>query len=104
MPEKKSQNSFSVTPNGDHKELSLNKDNELFVFRYDKGSEENVLDSFIDMANNRENNFDWFDAAVLSFQLSKNLVEEADKLLCDETKVLQEDQADAQDNIPWKMP
>ncbi|MCF7957820.1 MAG: hypothetical protein K9M57_05155 [Phycisphaerae bacterium] len=104
MPEKKFQNSLPVVPTGRHKELSLNKDNELFVFRYNKGSEENVLDAFIDMANTHENNFDWFDAAVLSFQLSKNLVEEADKLLCDESKAFREDLAESQDNIPWKIP
>jgi len=55
---------------------------ERFVFRYESGSEETVLDAFVDMANDRASNFDWFDAAVLSFQLSKNLVEEADRLLC----------------------
>jgi len=73
------------------KELSLYKDSrevpgqsEQYLFRYEPGSEEEVLDAFIDMANDSKNNFDWFDAAVLSFQLSKNLVAEADKLLCHE--------------------
>jgi len=73
------------------KELSLYKESreapgqsEQFLFRYEPGSEEEVLDAFIDMANDGKNNFDWFDAAVLSFQLSKNLVAEADKLLCHE--------------------
>ncbi len=73
------------------KELSLYKDSkempgesEQFLFRYEPGNEEEVLDAFIDMANDGKNNFDWFDAAVLSFQLSKNLVAEADKLLCHE--------------------
>ena len=64
------------------KELSLIKADERFVFRYDPGGEEMVLDAFVEMANNRNSNFDWFDAAVLSFQLSKHLVEEADRLLC----------------------
>jgi len=68
------------------KELSLVKGQERFFFRYEPGSEENILDTFVDMANNRDNNFDWFDAAVLSFQLSKNLVEEADRLLCPESQ------------------
>jgi len=64
------------------KELSLLKGPERFIFRYEPGSEESILDAFVDMANDRANNFDWFDAAVLSFQLSKHLVEEADALLC----------------------
>ena len=64
------------------KELSLVKGDERFVFRYDPGNEEEVLDSFVAMANDRQSNFDWFDAAVLSFQLSKHLVDEADRLLC----------------------
>ena len=64
------------------KELTLLKEQEKFLFRYEQGDEEQLLDSFVDMASDRSNNFDWFDAAVLSFQLSKHLVEEADKLLC----------------------
>ena len=63
------------------RELSLLKGTENFVFRYATGEEENVLDAFVDMANDRKNSFDWFDAAVLSFQLSKHLVEQADALL-----------------------
>lgn len=65
-----------------NKELSLLKGEERFVFRYEPGHEENVLDAFVNLANERSSNFDWFDAAVLSFQLSKNLVEEAGQLLC----------------------
>jgi len=63
------------------KEISLLKGKENFVFRYEAGQEESVLDAFVDMANDRSSKFDWFDAAVLSFQLSKHLVEQADALL-----------------------
>ncbi len=63
------------------KELSLIKKDENFIFRYEPGDEEELLDTFVKLANDRGNNFDWFDAAVLSFQLSRNLVEEADNLL-----------------------
>lgn len=66
----------------EQRELSLLKAQERFLFRYEPGHEESVLDAFVDLANDRTSNFDWFDAAVLSFQLSKHLVEEADKLLC----------------------
>ena len=71
----------------EQKILSLVKGQDRFVFKYDPGSEEEVLDAFVDMANEPKNNFDWFDAAVLSFQLSRQLVEEADKLLCHTTEI-----------------
>ena len=81
------------------KELSLLKTDETFIFRYEPGNEEDVLDSIVQMANDRGNNFDWFDAAVLSFQLSKHLVEEADRLLCSPQDLPRQDTAQSQ--YPW---
>jgi hypothetical protein len=63
------------------RQLSLIKGEQRFLFRYEPGQEEEMLDSFVSLANDRSSTFDWFDAAVLSFQLSKRLVEEADALL-----------------------
>ena len=83
------------------KELSLLKADETFVFRYDPGYEEALLDSIVELANDRANNFDWFDAAVLSFQLSKNLVEEADKLLCPQDQTAPHGQSETQS--PWNF-
>jgi len=83
------------------RELSIVKDNERFVFRYEAGHEESVLDAFVDLANDRDNKFDWFDAAVLSFQLSKQLVSEADKLLCVED--LDAEKASGSPK-PWNCP
>ena len=40
------------------KELSLLKEQERYVFRYEPGGEEELLDSFVDLANKRDNNFD----------------------------------------------
>ena len=68
--------------NAGRRVLTIQKESDHFVFRYQQGSEEQLLDTFVELANDEERNFDWFDAAVLSFQLSKNLVEEADKILC----------------------
>ncbi|MBN2063391.1 MAG: hypothetical protein JW745_01220 [Sedimentisphaerales bacterium] len=79
--------------------LTIQKEGEQFVFRYIPGNEEKLLDAFVDLANNEENNFDWFDAAVLSFQLSKNLVEEADKILCPNVKV--DRTQDKEDDLDW---
>lgn len=81
------------------KELSLLKGEEKFVFRYEPGHEESVLDAFVDLANERNSEFDWFDAAVLSFQLSKNLVEEAGRLLCPQTEIHREEPASPE--APW---
>ncbi len=64
------------------RELTLVKGQQNYIFRYESGSEDAVLDTFVDLAQQRNGDFDWFDAAVLSFQLSKHLVEEADRLLC----------------------
>lgn len=81
------------------KELSLLKADETFIFRYAPGHEENVLDAIVETANDRGNNFDWFDAAVLSFQLSKNLVEEADRLLCPHDPAATNEHSESQS--PW---
>ena len=83
----------------DKKELSLLKGTERFIFRYEVGSEERILDSFVEMAQERKNNFDWFDAAVLSFQLSKHLVEQADQLLGANNLSHETDASEAQ--MPW---
>jgi len=84
------------------KELSLVKGPERFVFRYDPGDEEYVLDSFVNLANDRTKNFDWFDAAVLSFQLSKQLVSEADELLCPQNHSMLENTTESEN--PWSFP
>ena len=77
---------------------------ERFVFRYQPGCEEELLDAFVDMANDRGNEFDWFDAAVLSFQLSKQLVEEADELLCPHGQSAQTGSTDSNDKNHWDFP
>ena len=87
---------------GQTKELSLVKGAERFIFRYQPGNEELVLDAFVDMANDRDKTFDWFDAAVLSFQLSKHLVSEADRLLCQENHSSLENAGGP--DTPWSFP
>jgi len=63
------------------RQLVLNKGREKFVFRYDSGCEDELLDALIEQAKNKRTNFDWFDAAVLSFKLTQSLVGQADELL-----------------------
>lgn len=63
------------------KQLVLNKGSEKYIFRYQKGSEGHLLDTLVEQASDKRVDFDWFDAAVLSFKLTQSLIVEADKLL-----------------------
>ncbi len=62
-------------------QLVLNKGKEKYVFRYDAGKEDELLDALIDQAKDKRTDFDWFDAAVLSFKLTQSLIRQADNLL-----------------------
>lgn len=63
------------------RQLVLNKRGEKFIFRYDAGCEDKLLDAVIAQAKDRCTDFDWFDAAVLSFKLTQSLLSQADELL-----------------------
>ena len=58
------------------KTLSLVKGQHQFCFRYESGQESKVLDALVELVNQREHSFDWFDAAVLSHQLGQHLAKE----------------------------
>jgi len=66
------------------KQLVLNKGNEKFIFQYDNGSEDLVLEALVAQAKDCRTSFDWFDAAVVSFKLTQSLMTEADKILNDQ--------------------
>ena len=55
------------------RQLSLVKGNHRYVFRYPAGNEEDIISSFATMAADPETEFDWFDAAVLSYQMGRRL-------------------------------
>ena len=63
------------------KQLVLNKGSEKYIFRYEKGCEGQLLDALVATATDNKTNFDWFDAAVLSFKLTQSLIHQADDLL-----------------------
>ncbi len=67
------------------RQLVLNKGMEKFIFRYDSGCEDKLLDAFIEQAKDKRTNFDWFDAAVLSFKLTQSLIGQADEILRENT-------------------
>jgi hypothetical protein len=62
------------------RQLSLVKGEERFVFRYQDGQEGRVVDAFAELAANRESRFDWFDAAVLSYQMGRRLETDLDQI------------------------
>lgn len=63
------------------RQLILNKGTQKFIFRYDSGREDKLLDALIEQAKDTRTDFDWFDAAVLSFKLTQSLIGQADELL-----------------------
>lgn len=63
------------------RQLVLNKGAQKYIFRYDSGCESQLLDALVAQATDNGTDFDWFDAAVLSFKLTQSLMGEADKLL-----------------------
>ena len=66
---------------GIKRQLVLNKGEEKFIFRYESGCEDKLLDALIEQVKDRRTNFDWFDAAVLSFKLTQSLIGQADEIL-----------------------
>jgi hypothetical protein len=63
------------------RQLVLNKGGEKFIFRYESGREDDLLDALITQAKDKRTEFDWFDAAVLSFKLTQSLICQADDIL-----------------------
>lgn len=59
--------------------LSLVKGPDRFVFRYAAGNETQVIDALAALAADRDSRFDWFDAAVLSYQMGRRLEMELDE-------------------------
>ena len=68
------------------RQLVLSKGTEKFIFRYDSGCEDELLDALIEQAKDNTTDFDWFDAAVISFKLTQSLIGQADELLCKNVK------------------
>jgi hypothetical protein len=55
------------------RQLSLVKGNPRYVFRYENGREADIIAAFAAMAADSESEFDWFDAAVMSYQMGRRL-------------------------------
>ncbi len=61
------------------RQLSLVKGGERFVFRYQSGQEAEIIEAFAELAADEKSRFDWFDAAVLSYQMGRRLESELDQ-------------------------
>lgn len=55
------------------RQLSLVKSGHRYVFRYRAGREADIIAAFASLAAEAESEFDWFDAAVLSYQMGRRL-------------------------------
>ena len=78
-------NACPVAMTKQRRQLVLNKGIEKFIFRYEAGREDELLDALIAQAKDGGTSFDWFDAAVLSFKLTQSLIGQADELLSENT-------------------
>lgn len=65
----------------------MNKGTEKYIFRYDDGMEDRLLDAMVEQARDKRTDFDWFDAAVLSFKLTQSLLGQANEILGENTDV-----------------
>jgi hypothetical protein len=63
------------------RQFVLNKGSEKFIFRYEPGHECLLLDALVAAANDTRTDFDWFDAAVLSYKLTQSLIHQANAIL-----------------------
>jgi hypothetical protein len=69
------------------RQLILNKAGEKFIFRYEQGRENELLDALVEQAKNKRTSFDWFDAAVLSYKVAQTLLGQADEILRQDVNV-----------------
>ena len=62
------------------RQLSLVKGQHRYLFRYRPGNEAEVIGAFASLAGDAKSEFDWFDAAVLSYQMGRRIELELDEL------------------------
>lgn len=51
--------------------VSLSKNGHTYMFRYPTGQEDLVVEEIMYLADDRSADFDWMDAATLSFQVTE---------------------------------
>ena len=61
------------------REVSLFNGRHRYVFRYETGREEDVIQAFAELAVDAEQSFDWLDAAVLTYQMGRTFAIAAER-------------------------
>ncbi len=56
--------------------ITLRKNDHLFIFKYERGQEEAVLNQAQEWVKNRHLNFDYFDACLIAHRLGINMQKE----------------------------
>lgn len=54
--------------------LTIIKSGQRFIFRYTPGNEAEVIGAFAELAADPNSIFDWWDAALLSWQMGRRVV------------------------------
>lgn len=57
----------------DIREVRFDKGGHVYILRYRRGQEFSLPDILIEMAFSKQLNFDMFDAAVVSYQIGRNM-------------------------------
>ena len=63
------------------RQLALVKRGHRYVFRYGSGEESKILEELVELARDPTVDLDWFDAAVLTHQLGRQMSEQLDRIL-----------------------
>ena len=63
------------------RQLTLNKGDEKFIFRYQEGMEFELMIAIMEAAEDKRTNFNWDDAAILSFKIIPSVLSEAGELV-----------------------
>jgi hypothetical protein len=81
IPQPDAPRSQPAVPEDRTRQLVFNKHGQSFIFRFAPGEESRVLESLAAMARDKDSGVDWFDAAVLSHQLGRQISADLDQLL-----------------------
>jgi hypothetical protein len=61
--------------------LNTEKDGHKYVFRYPAGCEQEIVDDILRLADGDDSKLDWFDAAILSFQATRQAAQDCRRVL-----------------------
>ena len=60
--------------------ISIPKLNQVYIVKYERGKEGDVIDAVAAMAKDPKIDFDWLDAAVMCYSLGRDVEEEMNKI------------------------